>query len=111
MKIPCCVLLSFPLLLCPSALVCNMYEVMLAHRLPRNDGRVVIVDSHKRMTSQEAASFHHPVYHELIRRVFSSGHDVTTLGIYIDEKTREGQDQEKVPGKKKSCHGGRPAPR
>ena len=66
--------------------IVNMYELMLAHRLPRSGGRVVVFDSYKRKSVEDVVKFHSPIYGELIRRVFSSNFPLTTMGLYIDEK-------------------------
>jgi hypothetical protein len=66
--------------------IVNLYEVMLAHHLPRDGGRVVIFDSFKRQSVEDVIKFHSPVYGELIKRVFSSNFPLTTMGLYIDEK-------------------------
>ena len=68
--------------------VMNLYEVMLAHALPRNHGRVVIFDSPVRTTSEDVVRFHVPVYGELLRRVFSNGRPVTTMAAYVDDQKR-----------------------
>ena len=68
--------------------VMNLYEVMLAHALPRGQGRVIIFDSPVRTSHEDVARRHVPIYGELLRRVFSSGHTVTSMAAYVDEVRR-----------------------
>ena len=68
--------------------VMNLYEVMLAHALPRGQGRVIIFDSPVRTSHEDVARRHVPIYGELLRRVFSSGHTVTSMAAYVDEARR-----------------------
>jgi len=69
--------------------IVNMYELMLAHKMPKRGGRVLVFDSFKRTSADDAVKFHSPIYGELIRRVFSSEFPLSTMGLYIDEKRRE----------------------
>jgi len=68
--------------------VINLYEVILAHALPRDQGRVVIFDSPVRTSHEDVARLHVPIYGELLRRVFSNGHTVTSMAAYVDEVRR-----------------------